>query len=276
LTSPMDVATGLVVGSLYSHFHSQLEQSLFSKEKELKNLNLPEMIREGFWKYLEAVLPALDVDAMKVSHPFDTHPTNHERFEALGLNGFPKYGSDFSEVATGDTWIPLISNSFELEQKHWSKYQKVFKEAHDTSLAYRFLPITDEEREAVEKEFPKVTLQGKSEHPLVITCDSIWPPHLGEEMLFEEIGNFFSGSEFGIPYISLQMRDRLDKLETIQIQGYNLKPGEIVKIVSNYFNRYENARSYYKAKKEASTDTQNESAREIILNEPNPEKKQEN
>lgn len=242
----------------------------------MKNLNLQEMIRGGFWKYLEAVLPDLDVNAMKVSHPFDTHPTNHERLEALGLNGFPKYGSDFTEVATENTWIPLISNSFELEQKHWSKYQKVFKEAHDTSLAYRFLPITDEERETVEKEFPKVSLQGKSEHPMVITCDSIWPPHLSEEILFEEIAGVFSGSEFGVSYIFLQMRDRLDKMETVQLQGYSLKPGEIVKIVSDYFNRYEFARNYYKAKKEASLDRHDESARENVLNEPNPEEKQEN
>lgn len=52
-------------------------------------------------------------------------------------------------------WADEVLTSRSIEERLWSAYEARFKANHEQSLAYRYLPATDEERRLVMSYFPE-------------------------------------------------------------------------------------------------------------------------
>jgi len=59
------------------------------------------------------------------------------------------------------SWLSDIDGADDLEQQMWKAYEDRFSAAHEESLAWRYAPATDEERQIVEKYFPPVRVATK-------------------------------------------------------------------------------------------------------------------
>jgi len=87
-TSKDDIASALIKISAYSKYRNEIEATLFKQEEKLEQTNIKEQIDDGFSTYLEG-LDKEELNNDPTSHPFDSHPPQAERFEALEATMVP-------------------------------------------------------------------------------------------------------------------------------------------------------------------------------------------
>ena len=99
-------------------------------------------------------------EAMKtaaVPHPFDSHPPLSERMRHVG-HTVPEsaWGAVVTDVPQA-TWVDEIATAAQIEQRLWSVYEERFAAQHRYSLAFRYEPANEEEKEIVLRYFPPVS-----------------------------------------------------------------------------------------------------------------------
>ncbi len=248
-SSPQDFAVGLLLVSAYSGFRSKLETEYFSQDKLTEDLDLSETIRVGYWNFVREYQGKLDSDEIKASHPFDSHPSYHERLAALGITAIPKYQTDFAEINESQTWIPEISIADEWEDALWAEYQQEFRNNHELSLAFRYLPETEEEQAIVDKHFPVLNFTNKKGYQLTITHNTVHFPDTNQTFEFHEIESLGLEQEFITKHIYIQFAGKKKKVEKFLISGFDAKHEVISEKIGQYFGRFRMAREYLKNKK---------------------------
>lgn len=177
-TSPADVAAALVRVMAYSRFRATVEQELYSTTRAMAAADVSGRIEQGFPAYAAGFTSGPDVGEMELAHPFDSHPPLSQRLGALGVTlADDALHGRLGEAGDGG-WRAHIPDADDLEREQWQAFERRFRDEHEASLPYRFLPETPEERELVERSFPPVTFDGP-DGPLTLTCDQVhrdsWP-----------------------------------------------------------------------------------------------------
>lgn len=72
-----------------------------------------------------------------------------------------------------ETWAHLIEDADDIENQQWADYEAAFAQQHELSLAYRYLPQTEEEKELVARQFPEKTFACKKGGEWRLTYDSV-------------------------------------------------------------------------------------------------------
>jgi Zn-dependent protease with chaperone function len=251
-TSPRDFAAALVRISAYSDYLGNIQQELFKHERALESANISGQMEQGFHAHAMAFAGRPDIGDSETAHPFDSHPPLARRLDAVGV----PLGSHEVQalVATpGDgRWFDKIDDAAQIERQQWSQLETKFREFHEQTLAYRFLPETDEERAIVVKAFPEMTIEGKK-GSLVFDCDTIrytvWPGSLA----YSEITNCtLNEGTLHIQYA----RDGKQKAK-IPMKTFGNRQQEALEAINRYYGRYLSAVQYQKQKQQqVSSDTE--------------------
>jgi Zn-dependent protease with chaperone function len=245
MTSPRDLAGALVRISAYSDYLGNIQHELFKQERALESANISAQMERGFHAHALAFAARPDIGNAETAHPFDSHPPLARRLEAVGAS----LATDDVQglvAAPGDgRWFDNIDDAAEIERQQWRQLEERFREFHEQTLAYRFLPSTDEEREIVVKAFPEVTIEGKK-GSLVLDCDTlrytVWPGSLA----YSEIANCtLNEGTLQIQYA----RDGKQKAK-IPMKTFGKRQQEALEAINRYYSRYLNAVEYQKQKQQ--------------------------
>lgn len=156
VTSPEDLARALLKVTAYSSHRSAIERQLFEQQQQHAGaLGLKQRIASGLSAHAasDGFLEALRL--ANVPHPYDSHPPLEERLARLGAPLAAKDCAALLQEAPAVTWADQLHTSTAIEDRLWRAYEQRFTDAHERSLAYRYLPASDEERAVVERHFPE-------------------------------------------------------------------------------------------------------------------------
>ena len=162
LTSPDDVGRSLLKVVGYSGFRARTEAELFRHASVHQgSLGLRERIEAGLPAYAASPGFQEHVRTQDVPHPFDSHPPLEERLGAAGARIGVGDAAALLAAPPPRTWVDEVLTAAAIEERLWSAYEARFKENHEASLAWRYLPATDEERALVLRYFPDLSFPSK-------------------------------------------------------------------------------------------------------------------
>jgi Zn-dependent protease with chaperone function len=243
-TSPGDFAGAMLRISAYSDFRGNIQQELFKQERALQTANISAQIEQGFHAYAMSFATKPDIGSLETAHPFDTHPPLSQRLEAVGI---PLKSHDVQSLVSspGDgRWYYKIDHAEQIERQQWSEFEERFRAIHEETLAYRFLPETDEEREIVVKAFPELTIDGKK-GSLVLNHESIkytdWPQSIHFGLIIN-----FALKDNGTLDIQYNPGAKLKK--SIPMKTFASRQQEALEAINRYYGRYMSAVAYQKQK----------------------------
>ncbi|WP_159452319.1 M48 family metallopeptidase [Singulisphaera sp. GP187] len=242
-TSPRDFAGALLRISAYSDFRGKIQQDLFEKECVLETANISAQIEQGFHSHAMSFAAKPDLGGLETSHPFDSHPPLARRLEAVGIPLTPQDAQTLVSTQGDGRWYQSIDEAEQIERRQWEQFEERFRTFHEETLAYRFLPETDEERTIVVKSFPGLTIEGKK-GMLVLDCEMVrytaWP----DNILYSEIANcLLNDGTLQIHYV----RSGKQKA-SIPMKTFAKRQQEALQTINHYYARYLNAVAYQKQK----------------------------
>ena len=184
-TSPSDMAAALLRITSYSRFRRSVEEDLYNQEQALQIADVAARIDRGFAEYSLAFAADPEIGNLTTVHPFDSHPPLGQRLSALGV-GIAVQDAQSILANLGDGgWRRNILHADQLERQQWKSFETHFRNSHEETLAYRYLPETDEELAVVVKWFPEVVFTSR-EGKLSIDSEKVhytpWP----DAILFSE------------------------------------------------------------------------------------------
>lgn len=242
-TSAADFSTGLLRVVAYSHFRHEVEKDLFQQERAMEYANVSERIASGFPRFAAAFVQNSNIGDMTSSHPFDSHPPVSQRLSALGR----RLDDDSTRqmlASVGDgRWLGNIPNAEELERSQWRAFEQRFRDFHESTLPYRYLPETDEERAVVEKAFPRIDIEGKSA-TLTLDYDQVHLSTWAAPVRFAEITGCLLDGESGTLKI-LYDRDG-EHRSFIELRTFSIGQNEALAVFQHYYGRYTSALAYRK------------------------------
>lgn len=248
VTSPRDVAGALLRTTAYSKFRNDVQEKLFEQERVLETANIADQIAAGFHAFAARFATEHDIGELKSSHPFDSHPPLADRLEAVGVPLSPEIATSLLEEPGDGGWYHMIDNAEEIERQQWSEFEAQFRNAHEASLPYRFLPETDDERAIVAKAFPAVTLEGKS-GSLSLDYERLnftnWPSPIE----YREITNCAVND--GVLQIQYQRNGK--QKQTLKLNTFGKGQQEALNAIGQYWGRYQSAAAYQAQKRGAAS-----------------------
>ncbi|MCH8622075.1 M48 family metallopeptidase [Undibacterium sp. TS12] len=166
VVAPAAVVNSLIKVAAYATYRSDIENQLFSRNEQQGNrLGIAQFVASGLYPYAQSSDFLNTMKDASVPHPYDSHPKMSERMKNVGhVVAESQYGSIVTSVPV-QTWATDIQTADEIENRLWTEYEENFSQAHEHSLAYRFEPANEEERELVLRYFPPVEFslsEGKS------------------------------------------------------------------------------------------------------------------
>jgi Zn-dependent protease with chaperone function len=243
-TSPREVASALLRTVAYSKYRDGVERDLFQQEQALESANVCERIEQGFPQYAVSFLSGPDVGQLAPAHPFDSHPPLAQRLQAVGM-ALESEGTRSLLAAAGDgRWYQYVPAAELIEKAQWQQYEDRFRQAHEQSLPYRFLPETAEELAVVVNAFPPVTFDGK-DGPLTLDHEAMafakWP----DPVRYAEITNLTldDNGVLQVSYTREGKQKRSIKMAKLARQQ------DAVNSLNHYYGRYLSAAAYQQQKK---------------------------
>lgn len=243
VTSPMDVAGGLLRVASYAKFRGGVQEQLFKQERALESANISERLAQGYVDYAVNFTAKEDLKELKISHPFDSHPPIEQRLAAMGLPLDAPATSALLATAGDGRWYDNITGAEEIEHAQWSEFEQKFRDIHEQTLAYRFLPFSEEEREIVEKAFPPCSIEGKK-GSLALDCERLMYTVWTDPVFFREItGLVLDGQDLQVHF----HRDTKQQRK-IPTKTFDKQQQEALEAVQRYYGRYKAAEEYQKQK----------------------------
>lgn len=247
-TSSTAMVGALLRISAYSAYRETIQNELFDQEQVLQSANISEQIEQGFPQFAVSFLSDPRVRALQTAHPFDTHPPLLQRLTAVGVD---IESADTQQLLTtrGDgAWHGRIANAAELERRQWDVFETKFREFHETTLPFRFLPETEQERAIVEKAYPEVRFEG-SDGSFVIDYEKMTHGRWSQPLYFREVAGFtlHDNNRLQITY----NRDEVGS-EWIDLATFGAQEKVVVEVAVKYRARFESAAEYLRLKSQQS------------------------
>ncbi len=203
-TSPGDIARSLVKVGAYSNFRQRVESELFATEERQSHLAISQRVAAGFTNYAQSKRVQSDLQGAVTPHPFDTHPPLGARLAHVGASFTAEELQALLVLERTSSWVAAIPTADAIESRMWSAYEARFSEAHELSLAYRYEPSTDEERQHVEKYFPPRNFAGKKPgYEVQMDFAQLSAPHWEAPVTFAEVGSASTNERVFKKYLDL-------------------------------------------------------------------------
>jgi Zn-dependent protease with chaperone function len=174
LTTADDLARSLVKVTSYSSFRARTERTLFEERAAHQgSLALRSRIDEGLPAHAASQGFLEELQGHAVPHPFDSHPPLAERIAAVGAAVRPEDAPALLQARPARTWADEVLTGEAVEARLWEAYEARFQAVHQQSLAWRYLPATEEERAHVLHYFPDLEFAWKAPAVLRITYQAL-------------------------------------------------------------------------------------------------------
>ena len=237
ITSSSSMVGALLRIGAYAAYRDTIQKELFDREQVLQTANICERIEQGFPQFAVSFLSDPRLSSLQTAHPFDTHPPLVQRLAAVGV---PLESPDAQRLLAtqGDgAWHHRIATAAELERRQWAVFEARFRDYHETTLAYRLLPETEQERAIVEKAFPEVRFDG-ADGSLVINYEKMVYDRWSQPLYFREIASFtlHDGNRLQITYD----RDEVGS-EWIYLAHFGAQQQAVLAAAVNYHARFATA-----------------------------------
>ncbi len=243
-TSHRGLAGSLLRIAAYSTYRNSVEHELFKQEEALESANISERIETGFPAYALSFSSDPAIGNFATTHPFDTHPPLAQRLEAMAVRLSPEQVEEFLSTPGDGRWYANIDDARELERRQWADFEQRFRDYHEQTLPYRFLPETPEEEAVVVKAFPEVAFQGK-DGDLVLDHEKIAYSKWDAPLRYCEIKDCAFNNEDG----SLRMNRKSGGGQTLKTRKFGHQQQELLEAINRYYSRYLAAMEYQQFKK---------------------------
>lgn len=241
-TSPRDQAAALLKVVAYSTYRSEVEDELFHTQAVHQVVNISERLEQGFPEFAQRFADTHDVMGLVAAHPFDSHPPLGTRLAEIGVEATPEVMREVFASPPDRVWFERIDDAQTREQSLWAEYEAQFRDFHEQTLVYRYLPETDEEREFVERHFPPVALPLGKEREVVFDCEKITYAQWAEPIYYREIVNVAAQKEWGQPRLTFQVGTRSFDLP---LSKREKEQQAVFQTLQNYSSRYATASAYH-------------------------------
>jgi len=240
------IVRSLIKIAAYSNYRGDVERQLFEQDSRHDNeLGIAGRVAAGLAPYATS---SHFVDSMRtanVPHPFDSHPPLIERMRNVGheVTEF-EYGSIVTS-APSNTWVSDIQTAETIESELWGAYEKHFAAAHETSLAYRYLPSTDAERAIVLRFFPAVTFALRGDARIEVSYEGLRLPESEEVLSFDDIANFEYENGMGADVLTIKLTEKGmlgAKSKKVRLKGISDQREQFKEALGRYWHRHKTAR----------------------------------
>ncbi|MEM7559438.1 MAG: hypothetical protein AAF394_09960, partial [Planctomycetota bacterium] len=169
-----------------------------------------------------------------------------QRLAAVGVELESDSSRELLARGGDGVWHSRIDEADDLEHEQWTEHEKRFREYHEETLPYRFLPETDEERAIVEKAFPPLEFQGK-DGLLLIDCEIINYAKWSQPLLLSEFagGNLHEDSRLQLSY---ERHVSVDSL-WLPLASFGSEQQEVLNAIARYKDRHATAIQYQEFRK---------------------------
>lgn len=162
LTSPAAMARALVKVAAYSRYRDRVEHALFQQNDQHDNdLGIGHRVASGLAAFSRSAEFSQAMQSANVPHPFDSHPPMAQRLAEVGHIVADEQFADVVCATPANPWTHHIVVADAIEQRLWRQFEQQFTQAHDESLAYRYVPSNETEQELVLRYFPPVQFATK-------------------------------------------------------------------------------------------------------------------
>jgi Zn-dependent protease with chaperone function len=195
-TSLRAVIHALIKISAYAAFQNKIQGTLFAQDSRHDGaLDIARQIALGLQEFGRSEEFADVLRAGEVPHPFDSHPPLSERMRKVG---HVVREADFAEIVSRrpeTTWADAVNDAATIEERLWRAYENDFSQMHEESLAYRYLPATEEETALVLRHFPPARFALKHGREIEVNHEGIVHPHSGALIPWDNV----AGLQFDEP-----------------------------------------------------------------------------
>jgi Zn-dependent protease with chaperone function len=243
-TSPRHMAGALLRICAYTKFRDDVQRNLFKEERVLESANIAQQIAAGFPSFALRFAGQHDIGELRAAHPFDSHPPLTDRLEAVGVPLSAETAESLLAREGDGGWYRMIDNAEEIERQQWNDFETKFRKAHEASLAFRFLPETEEERALVIKSFPQIGLQCSAG---TLTLDHVclhfsgWPAPIE----FREIKQ--CKVENGV--LTIQYERGGKQKQNLKVKAFGKDQQAVLDAIGRYWGRYQAAVAYQAEKR---------------------------
>lgn len=240
------IVQSLIKISAYSNYRSQVEQQLFEQDSRHDSaLGIAGRVAAGLAPYATS---SHFVDSMKtanVPHPFDSHPPMLERMRNVGHEVTElEYGPIVTSVPESG-WVADISTAEAIETQLWGAYERQFSEAHETSLAYRYVPSNDAERAIVLRYFPNVTFELRKDERVEISYEGLRLPETLELLSWDDVTNFQYEDGMGADVLTITLTEKGmlgAKTKKVKLRGISKQREAFKETLGRYWHRHKTMR----------------------------------
>lgn len=191
LTSPRAVATALIKVAAFARYRGETERALFNQSDQHNDtLNIAARVAAGLAAYANTPRFLENMRQSDIPHPFDSHPPLIERMRNIGHEiAESGYGAVVA-LSPAATWVEDMPPAEEIENALWSVYEQRFAAVHEQTLAYRYRPSNDKERELVIKYFPPMEFTLNKGERVGISIDGLMLPEATDVLPWDRVVNF--------------------------------------------------------------------------------------
>ena len=232
VTSPEDFSSALLRIIAFSKYRGEIEKELFEQEDTSQITDISDKIRNGFHEFaVQFAGSEKDIGHLEVSHPFDAHPATTDRLDALGITLTPGNTEEMLTEDADGLWFENVGNAADVEKKQWDDYEQQFREYHEQTLCYRYLPNTSREQEIVLKYFPEVSFASK-DGDYVIDMFGLRGGKLKEPVLWSNVDN----CELNQALLTIRMKPKGH--HSIKVSRMGKEQQNFLAALQNYYGRY--------------------------------------
>ena len=240
--SPRAIVQALIKVAAYSNYRSEVERQLFEQDSRYDGeIGIAGRVAAGLAPYAGS---SQFVDSMKtanVPHPFDSHPPLPERMRNVGHEiAEQEFGPIVSSVPA-EGWIADIAVAETVESELWSEYERQFADAHENSLAYRYLPATDEERAIVLRHFPDLEFDLGENERFGIQYAGVKLPGSNELVSWDDIDDLQYENGIAADVLSVKFKKRSGReprLRKVKLPGISKLRQEFQRSLGFYWHRH--------------------------------------
>jgi Zn-dependent protease with chaperone function len=247
-TSPGHMAQALIKVGAYASFRGRVMESLFEHDRTHDQIGIPQRVAQGFAGYARSEKLAFDLHEAAFPHPFDTHPSLRERLANVGEVVSDTEYAEILARPVGASWFDSIAEAEALEARLWTAYEARFASAHEESLAYRYLPSTEEEWALVERHFPAIEIPGKKPG-VTLRLDhrgirlSTWD----DDVPFERIKACTVNEQLFMKRLEIRLVDGrlIGGARTIRLGALQMKGDDFLALFNRYYARHQAAVAHH-------------------------------
>jgi hypothetical protein len=205
--TPQALGDALVRTMAYSAYRRGVERELFDAQTAHERVEIGHRLAAGFQQFAHGFADATDLREARTAHPFDSHPTLEQRLQAVGRSADFEAIRQSLAIEPDGAWYGKIPDAERRESTLWTEYEDGFRQAHEHSLAYRYLPSTPSEAAIVARAYPEVTLPAKKKTNVTIDHEKVtyetWPL----AVRFDQIAQITTTKEWGTAILDFQVHD---------------------------------------------------------------------